>query len=53
MLVILVPSSQKVGTWGMLPVMLLAGTSGIFYPVQRLWDWVVEAARDASLQWVK
>ena len=61
------PSSQKVGTWGMLPVMVLAGISGIFYPLQQLWDWVqviaqvfpmywlglVEAAREAAVQWVK
>ena len=30
----LVPSTQKVGTWGMLPVLVLAGISGIFYPIQ-------------------
>ena len=30
----LVPGVQKVGMWGMLPVMVLAGISGIFYPVQ-------------------
>ena len=28
----LVPNVQKVGTWGMLPIMVLAGISGIFYP---------------------
>jgi ABC-2 type transport system permease protein len=33
----LVPGAQKVGTWGMLPVMVLAGISGIFYPIQQLW----------------
>ena len=28
----LVPNMQKVGTWGMLPVLILTGISGIFYP---------------------
>ncbi|MDZ5623266.1 ABC transporter permease [Nocardioides sp. HM23] len=48
----LVPSSQKVGTWGMLPVMVLAGTSGIFYPVQRLWDWVEVVVQVFPLYWI-
>lgn len=48
----LVPSSQKVGTWGMLPVLLLAGTSGIFYPVQRLWDWVEVVVQCFPVYWL-
>jgi ABC-2 type transport system permease protein len=48
----LVPSSQKVGTWGMLPIMVLAGTSGIFYPVQRLWDWVEVVVQAFPLYWL-
>ncbi|PVG83464.1 ABC transporter [Nocardioides gansuensis] len=48
----LVPSTQKVGTWGMLPVMVLAGISGIFYPVQRLWDWVEVLAQVFPMYWL-
>ena len=48
----LVPSTQKVGTWGMLPVMVLAGISGIFYPVQQLWDWVQVVAQLFPMYWL-
>lgn len=48
----LVPSTQKVGTWGMLPVMVLAGISGIFYPIQRLWDWVEVVAQVFPMYWL-
>jgi ABC-2 type transport system permease protein len=48
----LVPSTQKVGTWGMLPVMLLAGISGIFYPVQQLWGWLQVVAQVFPMYWV-
>jgi len=48
----LVPSTQKVGTWGMLPVMVLVGISGIFYPVQNLWGWVQPVAQAFPMYWV-
>jgi ABC-2 type transport system permease protein len=48
----LVPSTQKVNTWGMLPVMALIGTSGIFYPIQALWGWVEVVAQVFPLYWV-
>lgn len=48
----LVPSTQKVGTWGMLPVMVLAGISGIFYPVQQLWTWVQVVAQAFPMYWL-
>jgi ABC-2 type transport system permease protein len=48
----LVPSTQKVGTWGMLPVMVLAGISGIFYPVQQLWGWVQVVAQIFPMYWL-
>ncbi len=48
----LVPSSQKVGTWGMLPVMVLAGISGIFYPLQQLWGWVQVIAQVFPMYWL-
>jgi ABC-2 type transport system permease protein len=48
----LVPSTQKVGTWGMLPVMVLAGISGIFYPLQQLWGWVQVVAQIFPMYWL-
>lgn len=48
----LVPNSQKVGTWGMLPVMVLAGISGIFYPIQQLWAWVQVVAQVFPMYWL-
>jgi len=48
----LVPSTQKVGTWGMLPVLVLAGISGIFYPVQELWGWVQVVAQVFPMYWL-
>jgi ABC-2 type transport system permease protein len=48
----LVPSVQKIGTWGMLPVLAMVGISGIFYPVQALWGWVQGVAQVLPLYWV-
>ena len=48
----LVPSVQKIGTWGMLPVLVMVGISGIFYPVQALWGWVQAVAQALPLYWV-
>lgn len=48
----LVPSVQKVGMWGMLPVMVLAGISGIFYPIQALWGWVQVVAQIFPMYWM-
>lgn len=48
----LVPSTQKVGTWGMLPVLLLLGISGIFYPVQQLWAWLQVVAQAFPMYWI-
>ena len=48
----LVPGVQKVGMWGMLPVMTLAGISGIFYPVQQLWGWVQVVAQVFPMYWM-
>ena len=47
-----VPSTQKVATWGMLPVMALAGISGIFYPLQALWGWVQVVAQVFPMYWL-
>ena len=48
----LVPGVQKVGMWGMLPVMVLAGISGIFYPIQALWGWVQVVAQLFPMYWM-
>jgi ABC-2 type transport system permease protein len=38
--------------WGMLPIMALAGISGIFYPVQALWGWVQVVAQVFPMYWL-
>jgi len=48
----LVPGVQKVGMWGMLPIMVLAGISGIFYPIQALWGWVQVVAQVFPMYWM-
>jgi ABC-2 type transport system permease protein len=48
----LVPSTQKVGTWGMLPIGALAAISGIFFPVQALWGWVQVVAQVFPMYWL-
>ena len=48
----LVPNTQKVGTWGMMPIMILAGISGIFYPIQALWGWVQVVAQVFPMYWL-
>lgn len=48
----LVPSTQKVGTWGMLPIMTLAGISGIFFAMDGLWAWVRVVAQIFPMYWL-
>ena len=48
----LVPGVQKVGMWGMLPIMVLGGISGIFYPIQALWGWVQVVAQVFPMYWL-
>ncbi|MFA9429197.1 ABC transporter permease [Egicoccus sp. AB-alg2] len=48
----LVPSTQKVGSWGMLPIMVLVSISGIFFPIQALWGWVQPIAQAFPLYWI-
>ena len=48
----LVPSAQKVGSWGMLPIMILSGISGIFFPIQGLWTWVQVVAQVFPMYWL-
>lgn len=47
-----VPSTQKVGTWGMLPVLVLTAISGIFFPIQALWGWVQAVAQFFPTYWI-
>jgi ABC-2 type transport system permease protein len=47
-----VPSTRKVGTWGMLPVLLLTAISGIFFPIQALWGWVQAVAQVFPTYWI-
>jgi ABC-2 type transport system permease protein len=47
-----VPNTQKVGTWGMLPVVVITSISGIFYPVQALWGWVQAVAQVFPVYWI-
>lgn len=47
-----VPSPQKLGTWGMLPIVVLIGISGIFYPLQSLWGWVQVVAQAFPVYWI-
>jgi ABC-2 type transport system permease protein len=48
----LVPNVQRVGTWGMLPIMVLAGISGIFFPMDVLWAWVRVVAQVFPMYWL-
>jgi ABC-2 type transport system permease protein len=48
----LVPSVQKVGTWGMFPVLVMTGISGIFFPLQSLWGWVQVIAQVFPMYWL-
>jgi ABC-2 type transport system permease protein len=47
-----VPGTQKVGTWGMLPVIAITAISGIFFPVQALWGWVQVVAQVFPVYWI-
>lgn len=47
-----VPSVQKAGSWGMVPVMLLISVSGIFLPIQNMWDWAQVVVQIFPLYWL-
>ncbi|SHF65585.1 ABC transporter permease [Geodermatophilus nigrescens] len=47
-----VPGTQKVGTWGMLPILVLTAISGIFFPLQALWGWVQGLAQVFPVYWI-
>jgi ABC-2 type transport system permease protein len=48
----LVPNTQKVGTWGMLPILVLVGISGIFFPVQDMWGVLQAIAQVFPVYWL-
>jgi len=48
----LAPGVQKVGTWGMLPFFFLTAISGIFFPIQGLWQWLQVVAQGFPLYWL-
>lgn len=48
----LVPGVQKVGTWGMLPFVILTAISGIFFPLQAMWGWVQVVAQLFPVYWL-
>jgi ABC-2 type transport system permease protein len=47
-----VPSVQKVGTWGMLPIIVLTAISGVFFPIQAMWGWVQAVAQLFPTYWI-
>lgn len=48
----LAPNVQKVGTWGITPVIALAAISGLLFPVDRLWGWVQGLAQLFPVYWL-
>jgi ABC-2 type transport system permease protein len=48
----LIKGPNKIGTWGMLPMIVMFGTSGIFYPVQELWGWVQVVVQVLPMYWL-
>lgn len=52
MLGAVLPSVQKLSSWGMVPVLLLTAVSGIFFPVQALWGWVQAVAQVFPVYWI-
>jgi ABC-2 type transport system permease protein len=47
-----IPSLQKVNTWALLPMLLLAGVSGIFVPLDSLWGWLQAVAQVFPMYWL-
>lgn len=48
----LVKNSRQVGTWGMLPMMILIFISGLFGAVESLWGWVQGIAQAFPVYWL-
>jgi ABC-2 type transport system permease protein len=43
---------QRVGAWGLLPVLALAGVSGVLLPMDALWGWVRTVAQLFPVYWL-
>lgn len=52
MLGAVLPNVQKLSSWGMLPVLLVTAISGIFFPVQALWDWLQPLSQVFPVYWL-
>lgn len=48
----LAPNVQRVGTWGMAPVIALVAISGLLFPVDRLWGWLQGVAQLFPMYWL-
>lgn len=48
----IVPSVQKMGTWGFFPIIALTAISGIFVPIQSLWGWARVVAQIFPIYWL-
>jgi ABC-2 type transport system permease protein len=47
-----VPDAQKVGSWGLLPILGITAISGIFFPLQSLWGWLQGVAQVFPVYWI-
>jgi ABC-2 type transport system permease protein len=47
-----VPDAQKVGLWGLFPLVGVTAISGVFFPVQALWGWVQAVAQLFPVYWI-
>jgi ABC-2 type transport system permease protein len=47
-----VPDTQKVGTWGLLPLLGVTAISGVFFSVQALWGWLQAVAQVFPVYWI-
>lgn len=48
----LVPNTQKVGSWGMMPIIAMAIISGVFFPIQALWGWIQAIGQVFPMYWI-
>jgi ABC-2 type transport system permease protein len=46
-----VPTTQKLFSWGMLAILFLAVIFGVFFPIQSLWGWLQGVGQAFPLYW--
>jgi len=46
-----VPDAQRVGTWGLLPILGITAISGVLFPVEALWGWLQAVAQAFPVYW--